>query len=286
VSTLQDNNNTYTADIPSTLNEMMDYFIPEDSKSSDGAHHKRTRHLMTEPLHTTDDIPFTMFEIKAALEKFDPWKAPGEDALNSNVLLQVFRNFPAFVTEIYNECLQRGHFPNYWKRSILQPIVKPGKEGLNEVSKYRPISLINTGGKLLEKLPIDRINHHLHTNELLNRNQYGFIPQKSTVDAALAVKQYALSHIQQRNYVIMVNLDVQGAFDVAWWPSILCYLRALDCPRSLYYLARSYFSGRVAILHSNTQSRKKHNEGMPPRLMPWPWILERAIQRLTKHEIL
>jgi hypothetical protein len=72
LSTLHDNNNTYTADIPSTLNEMMDYFIPEDSESSDGAHHKRTRQLVTEPLHTTDDIPFTTFEIKAALEKFDP----------------------------------------------------------------------------------------------------------------------------------------------------------------------------------------------------------------------
>jgi hypothetical protein len=44
--------------------------------------------------------------------------------------------------------------------------VKPGKEELSDVQKYRPISLLNTGGKLLEKLLIDRINHHLHTNKL------------------------------------------------------------------------------------------------------------------------
>ena len=87
--------------------------------------------------------------------------------------------------------------------------MKPGKERLNEASKNRPISLINTGGKLLKKFLIDRINHHLHT-ELLNRNQYGFIPQKSTVDAAMAAKQYALSHIQQRNYFIMISLDSRG----------------------------------------------------------------------------
>ena len=73
--------------------------------------------------------------------------------------------------------------------------MKPGKEGLNEVRKYRPISLINTGGKLLEKLLINRINHYLHTNRLLNRNQYGFIPQNSMVNAAMAVKQYVLSHM-------------------------------------------------------------------------------------------
>jgi len=68
----------------------------------------------------------------------------------------------------------------------------------------------------------------------------------------MAVKQYALSHIQQRNYVIIVSLDVQDSFDAAWWPSILCNLRALNCSRNLYNLASSYFSESVVILHTNT----------------------------------
>lgn len=251
-TTLKADNNTYTADIQSTLNQLMDYFTPDDSAADDEDHHKRARQQMTKPMNTTDDIPFTKQEVRAALEKFDPQKAPGEDAINSEILLHAFRSFPALFTEVYNECLRRGHFPICWKRSIILPIVKPGKEGLSEVHKYRPISLINVGGKLLEKLLIDRINHHLHTNKLLNKNQFGFTPQKSTVDAAMAVKRHALSLTQQRNYVIMISLDVQGAFDSAWWPSILNNLRALKCPRNLYHLARSYFSERVAILHTNT----------------------------------
>jgi len=66
---------------------------------------------MAEPLHTTDDTPFSKHDIQAALEKFDPRKAPGKDALNSEALLQVFRNVPTFFTEVYNECLSRGQFP-------------------------------------------------------------------------------------------------------------------------------------------------------------------------------
>jgi len=50
----------------------------------------------------------------------------------------------------------------------------------------------------------------------------------------------------------MISLDVKGAFDAAWWPSILCNLRDLRCPRNLYSLTRSYFSDRVAILHATT----------------------------------
>ena len=46
-----------------------------------------------------------------------------------------------------------------------------------EVTKYRPISLLNMGGKILEKAMINRISHHIYSTEFLNRHQYVFIPQ-------------------------------------------------------------------------------------------------------------
>ena len=48
-------------------------------------------------------------------------------------------------------------------------------------------------GKVLEKLLINRINHHLFKNELLNDRQFGFTPQKSTTDAAMEAKQFIVS---------------------------------------------------------------------------------------------
>ena len=71
---------------------------------------------------------------------------------------------------------------------ILVP--KPGKEADRDPSKYRPVSLLNTQGKVLEKLLIHRIMHHAYTTEELNKNQYGFTPQKNTVDAAMQVRHY------------------------------------------------------------------------------------------------
>jgi hypothetical protein len=159
---------------------------------------------------------------------------------------------------------------------VILPIVKPGKKGLNEVEKYRPISRINMGGKILEKPLIDRINHHLNSKRLINENQYGFHPQRSTVDASMAVKGFVQTHLQQRNVVIMTSLDVQRAFDVAWWPAILNNLRNLECPRNLYNLTRSYFSDRAAILCANTYSReKKVTKGCPQGSCCGPgyWII-------------
>ena len=143
LSTLQTQNGTYTSDIVSTMEHMMDYFIPEDSVSSDNAHHKRIIHEIEDPLDTPDDEEFTKEEILAVIEKFDPGKAPGEDGLNSEILMKIFKQFPTFLTGIYNVCLRKGYFPKQWKHSIIIPIVKPGKEGSTEVTKYRLISLLH-----------------------------------------------------------------------------------------------------------------------------------------------
>jgi len=41
----------------------------------------------------------------------------------------------------------------------------------------------------LEKILFNTIMHHVYTNNLLNHNQFGFTPQKSTTDAAITVKE-------------------------------------------------------------------------------------------------
>ena len=118
---------------------------------------------------------------------------------------------------------KKGLFPKIWKRSIIIPIIKPGQEESEKATKYRPISLLNVSGKVLEKLMINRILHHVHSKNLFNPRQFGFMPQKSTVDAAMAMKHFATQNLQLYGFVSLTSLDVQGAFDAAWWPSKITY---------------------------------------------------------------
>jgi len=73
------------------------------------------------------------------------------------------------------------------EKARIIPIVKPGKEGSDGVCKFRPL---DSGGKVLEKLLINRINHHVYSRGHMNENEFGFRPQKSTVDAAMAIKTF------------------------------------------------------------------------------------------------
>jgi len=57
-----------------------------------------------------------------------------------------------------------------WERTKLVPITKPGKDKSEDVTKFLPISLINTDGKVLKKLFINRINHHVFCHNYMNKN--------------------------------------------------------------------------------------------------------------------
>ena len=120
------------------------------------------------------------------------------------------------------------------------------------------------GGKVLEKLLINGVMHHLYSNSLMNPNQYGFTPKKNTTDATLAVKEYIEQGFRKGNITILINLDVQGAFDAAWWPNILHTLKTFNRPKNLYNLTRSYFSDRTAPLHTNSmQIERDITKGCP-----------------------
>jgi hypothetical protein len=62
----------------------------------------------------------------------------------------------------------------------------------------------------------------------------------------------------------MVSLDVRGAFDAAWWASILQKLRELKCPKNLYDLSASYYRNRRATLSINNYMMEKEvQKGCP-----------------------
>ena len=116
---------------------------------------------------------------------------------------------------------------------------------------------------------MNRIMHYMHSHNLLSENQYGFAPQTGTGDAVMDLKDYAQRSMEEEQYVAIISLDIQGAFDAAWWPGILFLLMTLKCPRNLYNLCGSYFNGRSAALILNSRKEQRTiSKGVPkdPRL--------------------
>jgi len=83
---------------------------------------------------------------------------------------------------------KRGCFPQSWKVAKIIPTIKHGKENNTDPSKYRTISLLNIGGKVLEKLLTIKIKYQLYKNKKSTNKPHGFLPQKSTTYAIMEAK--------------------------------------------------------------------------------------------------
>ena len=97
----------------------------------------------------------------------------------------------------------------------------------------------------------------------MNKNQFGFTPQRSTTDAAMAVKVFIEEGLSAWEIIVLISPDVKGAFDAAWWSSILNGLKAYNCPKNLYNLSKSYFSQRTAVLSLNVSMQRTVTKGTP-----------------------
>jgi hypothetical protein len=98
------------------------------------------------------------------------------------------RNGLVLLTYIFNAIFKQKYWPSQLKTSEITMIPKAGKT-LNSVSSYRPISLLPSISKLLEKLLLKRIRSYPNTEEWIPSHQFGFRENHSTVQQIHRITQ-------------------------------------------------------------------------------------------------
>ena len=96
---------------------------------------------------------------------------------------------------------------------------KPAKRP-SELLSYRPICLLDTIGKLLERIIYNRLLTCVEESGALSNLQYGFRKQRAMVDAIRRVGDFARDAIEggrwrfgTKEYCAFVTLDVRIAFN-------------------------------------------------------------------------
>lgn len=242
------NKSTFTSSTSDTALSLLNKFYPDDVGDRTVTQ-RQVRAQMQEPPNTPDDKPFTEDEVIGCIESMSAKKAPGLDHLTADICLAYTRQYTDIVTRTMNRCLEISHFPKEWKIAQVKILPKPNRLDYSDTSSYRPIGLINIFGKLLEKLISKRITYHLDKSNFSNPSQYGFKEQTSTIDAlkkAIDTIKIAKTNKEQ---VIAISLDIQAAFDNAWWPVLFHRLKQSGCPRNLYKIILNYVIDRKVLLN-------------------------------------
>jgi hypothetical protein len=123
-------------------------------------------------------------------------------------------------------------------------ILKPGKDP-TLTSSYRPISLLDTVGKLFEKTPLPRVLREVSERGLLRDEQFLFRPRHSTTLQLARLVETVNRNFDERRLTGAVFLDVAKAFDTVWVKGLLYKLTVLNFPSYLVKTISSYLDSRT-----------------------------------------
>ena len=239
-------------------------FYPEDTLDADDDYHRHIR-LEADRVNNVEnsetyDPPFTMAELREAGESFNPRKAPGMDGFTADICSRAIGNAPETFLALMNRCLELGYFPRIWKEATVVVLRKPGKVDYTTPKAYRPIGLLPVLGKVFEKLLVARLRFYILPR--MSTRQYGFMPQRSTEDSLYVLMQHIRTKITDKKIVVMVSLDIEGAFDSAWWPAIRLRLAEEKCPVNLRRVIDSYLRDRrVRVRYAGEEFAKSTSKG-------------------------
>jgi hypothetical protein len=104
-----------------------------------------------------------------------------------------------YLTQIFNAVLLKGYFPAQWKVAQVILILKPGKPA-NELTSYRPISLLPNVSKVFEKLLLKTLLPMIENNRLIPNHQFGFEQRHSTTGQTHRIVQRINEALESKQY--------------------------------------------------------------------------------------
>jgi len=192
----------------------------------------------SEPQLTTPD------EVHEAIRGLKVGKVPGPNGLPNRALKHLPKRAVSVLVRIFNAVLRTHHLPPTCKNARVISILKPGKDPALP-SSYRPISLLDTIGKLFEKILLVRILRVVNERGLFRDEQVGFRPKHSTSLQLARLVERITGNFGEKGLTCAVFLYVAKAFDTVWIDGLLYKLTLLNFPSYIVHTILSYLKDRT-----------------------------------------
>ncbi len=190
------------------------------------------------------DTLITEQEIKSTINAFKN-NTPGSTNINKIILKHAPDNALKTIQTIFNHTLSLGYFPTKFKTALIKMIPKANTD-CTDPRNFRPISLLEVPGKILEKIINRRVREHLETHNILTEKQHGFRSRKGTDTALTTIHETIAHHIARKSQVYVVLRDVSKAFDKVWHNGLKFKVAQLQLPVCITKLLNNFIINRKA----------------------------------------
>ena len=196
------------------------------------------------------EIPNISIEaVYLSLKNLDISKSTGLDKIGPRLLRTAASCIAPMVTFMINHSLNTSTFPAVWKEAKVKPLFKKGSSA--DVNNYRPISILPTLSKLIEKHVHVSFVNFLNSFKLLHATQSGFRKGHSTESAMTYMVDKWLKALNDGNYIGTVLVDFRKAFDLCDISILIQKLTMYKCSETTIDWFHSYLTKRKQLVSIN-----------------------------------
>lgn len=189
-------------------------------------------------------------QIEKALSMLPENRSVGYDFIDNKLLKLATHYVAKPIKYIFELSLQQGKFPTEWKHAKVCPIPKDNKLPLT-TQNSRPISLLPSLSKILERIVSDHIWTYMESNNILTQAQHAYRNGHSTETALLHMTDEWLAALDQGKLVALLLLDFTSAFDLIDHDILLRKLTHYHFEDGAINWMTSYLTGRKQSTYIN-----------------------------------
>lgn len=214
-----------------------------------------------------DSFNFVLKEICASdiynVTKTIKSQAMGIDNITIKMINLVLPYCIELLVNIINTSFKTGIFPDIWKTAVVIPY--PKVSNASEVTDLRPLSILPTLSKIIEKLVAEQLKTFLECYSILPPLQSGFRRKHSTQTALLKVVNDISKALDDSHATILILLDQSKAFDVVDFNLLLSKLSFIGVNHAACSWFKSYinFRGQAVKFNNVISNIKLTKTGVP-----------------------
>jgi len=193
-------------------------------------------------LFSLKNSPVTVTEILEATKLLQDKKTPDHNGISTNFFKKIIFNIAKPLHHIFSLSFDKGLVPSQLKIAKVIPIFKAGDRC--NMDNYRPISLLSSISKIIEKIVAIRLTDFLNSCNIFSEWQFGFRSQHSTVHPMVQFTNFISNALNEKKHSLAIFCDLKKAFDCCDHSILLSKLDKYGVRGTELLWFKSYLSNR------------------------------------------